>query len=68
MSRPHWDANSSKLRENLQRTFLNIQAGARTRAPLNLATIQAWHREMMTGLIWMVCRQRQLAAFAANPD
>lgn len=50
MPLPYWDRDSPTLRENLERVLLRIETEAAARAPLRLATIQDWHREMMANL------------------
>jgi Fic family protein len=50
MPPPHWDGESPTLRQNLERVLRRIGVEAAARAPLKLATIQSWHREMMADL------------------
>jgi Fic family protein len=48
--RPHWDANSPELAENLLRVARTLRDHAQQESRLSLLDIQNWHRDMLQGL------------------
>ena len=47
---PHWDADGSQLRSNLDQLSARIEHDAARRVMPTLADAKQWHRQMMEGL------------------